>query len=177
MKLTYQLQEGDYHTFLLFTASKSKTTQSKKRSGWILIVAFSFIMGTYFATEKEWMMAGYMGAMVLIAGIFYPNYFRWRTERYYKRFVKAAYAGAIGETEETSFEKTALRIKNKTGEGKVKHSEVIEVIEIGTHFFVKLQMGTSLIIPKREIQDEKRLKAELKRIGCKQIAELDWKWK
>jgi len=65
-------------------------------------------------------------------------------------------------------------------ESKISTSEIAQVNEIGSHYFIKIGSGASVILPKKTI-DEQLFLLELNEIVKKNNIsvnrELNWKWK
>lgn len=58
-----------------------------------------------------------------------------------------------------------------------KGSELKELIEIKTHYFIKLANGSALIVPKHAITNQEGFKTKIINFGVEHINELDWEWR
>jgi hypothetical protein len=67
--------------------------------------------------------------------------------------------------------------ESKTGEGKIKTSEIEGVNETQEHFFIQLSKGISLIVPKKEVESTTSLRDQFKSVGLPIRDEKDWVWK
>ena len=176
MKFEYQIQEADFLSYQLFTASKSKRITRKKRNGWIGLTVGSFLVGLYcYSGEKDFLVY-YFFAMAILTGFFYPTYFKWRYKKHYSTYIKEHYKNRFDEAVQLEFTSSYIESKDKTGEGKIKISELEEIAETSTHFFIRLSTAMSLIIPKREFSDLNPIKNQLQELGIPIRNELQWKW-
>ncbi len=175
MKCTYKIEKEDLLEFQLYIASKSEVLVKKRRNSRALLVAASTLFAGYFFTSDELIMGIYFSVMVVLFILFYYNYFSWKQKLNYGRFIKANYSSRFGmeETLETFPDK--LFVKDKFGEGDVKESELNNIVEIESHFFINLKSGSSLIVPKTQV-DSKELKKELTRLKTPFVEEFTWLW-
>lgn len=65
--------------------------------------------------------------------------------------------------------------------GNVNYSVLEEINEVETHYFLKMNNGLSLIIPKKAIHNTQEFKEILSKLkeqyNLKENIELNWKWK
>lgn len=176
MKYTYKIEKNDLLEFQLYTSSKSDILSKKRRNNRAVLVAASTLFAGYFFTSNELIMGIYFSVMVLLFLLFYYKYFSWKQRLNYGRFIEANYASRFGmeETLETAPDK--IHVKDSFGEGDVKVSGISGVIEIKSHFFINLMSGSSLIIPKEQINSA-ALKKDMTRLKLPFYEELEWTWK
>jgi len=177
MKIEYKIEENDFLDFQLFAASKSERIMKKKKTGWIFLTAGSLTGSIYFYLQQNIAMTVYFAVITIICGLFYPKYFNWRYKKHYKNYIKDNYQKRFGQIENIEITEEYIYSKDKTGEGKIKLTEIDEVSETQNHFLLKVSTGMSLIIPKREIKNIDLLKIKFNEIGLNVIDELSWKWK
>lgn len=175
MQFRYTLQEDDYLQFQLFTASQSERIKKRKKTGWLILTTFALMGTLYFAREDNMPMTIYLGIVTGVVAIFYPMYFRWKFKKHYIKFIRENYSSRIGTEELVEFQANHLFLKDKSGEGKVKFSEIENITEIPNLFFMKITNGNSLIIPKN-IENKTELIENFDRLGTKRIVLNDWKW-
>ncbi|MCD4792252.1 MAG: YcxB family protein [Bacteroidales bacterium] len=177
MKIEFKIQENDFLEFQLFTSSKSKRIQKKKRNAWLILTIASVIFALYFFCLEILSITIYFVVTSVLIGIFYPKYFNWRYKRHYKNHIKENYKNRFGETEDVEFGSEYIYTKSKIGEGKVFLKEIEKINETSNHFFLKISTGMSLIIPKREINDITELREKFQTLGFTINDELNWNWK
>ncbi len=177
MKLEYVIEENDFLDFQLFTASKSKRINKKKKNGWLLLTISAIVMGIYFYMNQNMLMTIYFGIVSLTCGLFYPKYFKWRYKKHYKAYINENYSKRFGLIEIIEINDNYILSKDKIGEGKIKLSEIETINETGNHFFLKVSTGMSLIIPKDRINNPNKVRSEFEKLGLKINNELNWKWK
>ena len=177
MTLEYKIDEQDFLDFQLFASLKSDRINKKKRNGWILLTAGSIIVAFYFYLNKNNPMTIYFGFIAVATGIFYPKYFKWRYKKHYKTYINENYSKRFGKIETLEINSDSILSKNKTGEGKINLSEIEKIDETENHFFLKISMGISLLIPKRELKSVDELREKFKEIGLAINNETSWTWK
>lgn len=175
MKYTYKIEKEDLLEFQLYIASKSEVLAKKRRNNRAILIAASTLFSGYFFSSDEVIMGIYFAVMVVLFVLFYNKYFSWKQKLNYSRFIQANYANRFGmeETLETFPDK--IHVKDNFGEGDVKASELKSVVEIGSHFFINLESGSSLIIPKAQVNTN-ALKNDLARLKTTFEEDLNWSW-
>lgn len=176
MKYTYKIDKEDLLEFQLYTASKSDILAKKRRNNRAVLVAASLVFSGYFFTSDEMILGIYFAVMVVLFLLFYYKYFTWKQRLNYGRFIQANYSSRFGMEERLEIFPDKIFVKDNFGEGDVKASELTGVVEIGTHFFINLSSGTSLIIPKAQI-DVSTMKKELTNLKTPFEEKLNWSWK
>jgi hypothetical protein len=86
----------------------------------------------------------------------------------------------FGKECKVNFQSDFIETKDITGESKINTSEVAQINEIGTHYFIKLKTGESLIIPKSIINKESFISELMTVFQNPNIIinrELNWRWK
>lgn len=176
MKYTYKIEKEDLLEFQLYVSSKSDILSKKRRNNRAVLVAASLVFCGYFFTSDEMVLGIYFGVMVVLFVLFYYKYFTWKQKLNYGRFIQANYASRFGMEETLEVFPDKIFVKDNFGEGDVKASELKGIVEIGSHFFINLASGTSLIIPKAQIDVAAMIKdlSKLKRPYEKQLS---WSWK
>ncbi|HIP32454.1 MAG TPA: hypothetical protein EYG86_06820 [Crocinitomicaceae bacterium] len=174
-QFNYHLYSEDYLTFQLYTASKSEVVAKKRKSEWMLLWFLPLVFGLYFLTSAEYLLATYFFIVTIVTFFFYSQYFKWRYKKRHLKFILANYQEHFGAEEELVFNADHLFLKNKTGEGKVLLDAVISCVEIPSHLFIKLNTGTSIILPKTEV-DEEAVKTQLTQLKINVEHEVNWAW-
>lgn len=176
MTLEFKLEEADFLEFQLYTASKSDRIRKRKRNGWILFPLVATVLSIRFFWIGNINMGIYFSVIASAAAGFYPLYFKWRYKGLFKKFIRDNYSARIGEKEVLEFRQKTLFIQDKTGEGEIKLKEIERVTETANHFFIGISSGTSLIIPKKELDDVNGLRQKFHVLKLKLHEELDWAW-
>jgi hypothetical protein len=173
------LDENDFITQLLFSASKSKRIKYKRKRGWLILVIGALCFGCLFLSTGNTFGEYYSFAAAIVFLIFYPLYERWYYKRHYTKFVKETYKNRIGIPCEMELDNKLITTSDKTGEAKLNISEIEEIYEIADYIFIKFKINSSLIIPKAKV--EKSFIEKIENIAHLQsipiLKELDWHWK
>ncbi|MCL9806543.1 YcxB family protein [Flavobacterium amniphilum] len=181
MVLEYSLDENDYLTHQLYTASKSKRTKKQRRKSWIIVSSLFFILGLLFLKEENNFLSYYFFGFGIITLIFYPFYLRNHYKKHYQKFITDTYKSRFGEIAKVNFHEEYLQTSDSNSESKINYTALEEINEIGDYIFLKLTSGGSLIIPKAKVDTIEEVKEEIKKIsrkyGLAENIELNWKWK
>jgi hypothetical protein len=177
MKLTFKIIEQDFIDFQLFSASQSDRIKKKLRNGWVLLTVGAVVLSVYFYFNGDLKSTIYFGLIALLCGLFYPKYFVWRYKKHFKNHIKENYSKRFDEVETIEFQSESISYADRIGEGSIKISEVEEVNETDKHLFIKLSIGHSLIIPKRDIDELDKLTDKIKSLGIdiKKVVNNNWK--
>ena len=175
MTYNYTLEAQDFITFQLYTASNSNRINRKKKRSWLfLTVAFAII--TFYNYHYDYKtLSLYFGVITILCVLFYPNYYKWKQNRHYKRFTFEHNKNSFGRLETITFNKKHLLLENTSGTGKINLTEFEGVDEIGSHYFMKMTNGASLIIPKSQINTDSFIN-EIKKLKLLINSNLNWKW-
>ncbi|HYF67437.1 MAG TPA: hypothetical protein VD884_04840 [Ohtaekwangia sp.] len=175
------LDENDYLTYQLYTASKTPRVKKARTRGWVL-TTISFLCLAYLFYDSY---NDLLGFYFLIASglclVFYPLYSRWRYKRHYLKYIQDTYKNRFEQECTLQINEDSVDIKDKTGELRINTAEIEELNEIRDYYFIKTRTGTSVIISKQKADDPETIKKELKLLvtkkGIKHNIELEWKWK
>ncbi len=86
------------------------------------------------------------------------------------------YSKRFGQLEHLEINSDHIFARDKTGEGKINISEIENVSETQSHFFIKITTGVSLIIPKTKIKNSEEIKTQFENLKIPIIDETNWKW-
>lgn len=179
MKITLVLNESDFLTYLLYTASKNKRARNNRRKSWLILSIGFLLLGVCFIDSNKFYSYYFFGVGV-ISLIFYPFYQRYRFKKHYHKHALDTLQYRFGKECQVDFQSKFIETKDITGESKINTSEITQINEIETHYFIKVKTGESLIIPKNIINSETFL-SELMTIfqnpGIIVNKELNWRWK
>jgi len=175
------LDEDDYLTYQLYTASKTPRIKKARIRGWIwTTVTFLLLAYLFFDSDND-----FLGIYFLIAAgislIFYPLFSRWRYKRHYLKYIQETYKNRFGEQCTIEITDDTIATKDKTGEGRINTTEIEEINEIAEFYFVKMTTGQTLIISKVKTDELEKIKNQIKSLVEKKAIryniELNWKWR
>ena len=179
MILKVVLQEDDFLTYLLYSASKNKRSRANRRRSW-LIISGGFFLSAFLFREADGFFTWYFLGAGVISLIFYPFYQRYAYKRHYRKFLLDKLNYRIGKECVIDFQQDIIETKDITGESKINTSELSEINEIGSHYFVRLKTGDALVIPKQQVNNSsfvEDLLAIFQNPEIEVTKELDWRWK
>ena len=177
MKLKYHLEESDFLSFQLYTASKSAVIRKRRQNGRITVIFLIAFLGVLFYIKGDELLAILLGIAAVLSFLFFPGYLNRLYKKHYKTHIKEHYANRIGTIVELEFQENRLLEKSSFGEASINLSAIERIIEAPAHFFVKIVTGESIIIPKRALADIDKLKDSIKALGLTITEDLQWKWK
>jgi len=180
MVIKIALFEDDYLTYQLYTASKTKRAKNNRIKSWLMITGAFFIFALLFKQTNNLFLTYYFVILAVLCLCFYPFYQRYYYKRQYKKYVLDNNANSFGKEIIIELDNDYIQTKVAGSESKMSTSGIVQVNEIGSHYFIKLNNNASLIIPKR-LMDERSFSLELSEIVKKNNIplnqELNWKWK
>ena len=180
MTITIVLTAEDYLTHQLFTASVSKEARKKRLKSWLVIVCLCFLTAFALYFTDDPFLSSYALVFGIICLIFYPAYQRAVYRNVYKKHILKNYSYRFGKEALVNFQHDYVDVKNITYEGKLFTSEIKEINEIGTHYFINFKAGESLIVPKSQVDQTTFLTEILSIFRNPNIVvqkQLDWRWK
>lgn len=175
------LDENDYLTYQLYTASKTPRIKKARIRGWIFTTVTCLCLTFLFFESDNDLLGYYFLIVSVLSLILYPFYSRWRYKKHYLKYIQDTYKNRFGEESTLEITEDIIVTKDKTGEGRINTSEIEEINEIKDFCFVKMTTGVSLIISKVKTEEIDKIKNELKSLaekkGIKYNVEVDWKWR
>jgi hypothetical protein len=175
MKFEYTLLEEDFLAFQLFNVSTVGNLKKRKRRAQILLPVSFLALAVMFYLDANTVMSLYFVGCAVVFALFYGRYMRWRYKQHYIKQVKRYYSGLFGNQIELQLLDDHLFSQDKSGEVKVKLTEITVVNEIETHFFLLVSNANSLIIPKNKV-DVSQLKNRFQELNISINEHLDWAW-
>ncbi len=180
MKIECFLEEEDFLTYQLFTAAKSERIKKKRRNSWIITTSLFLSLSLLFYVTSYEFLPTYFLVAGMVSLFLYPLYSRWRYKNHYQKFIRENRQGVIGKEVEMEFTPNAIIEKSELGESKINTSELGEINEISSHYFLKMTTGNSIIINKERLLQAEEIQTYLEGLSEKLDInfnrELDWKW-
>lgn len=181
MIVGYEINENDFLTFQLFTASKSASIIKKRRRAQIRVPIIYLIFVVLLLLVDAYVLAGAFAVIAVLWFLFYP---RWESRRYlnhYKTFIKEHYKNRSGRNATMEINDDVILTKENGSEGKLLTIELEEIVEIPTVILMRLKGGQAFVLPKDRINNLEELKSRLKELASylkiKYSVENEWEWK
>lgn len=175
------LDQNDYLTFQLYTASKSPQVKRMRLMSWILTPVVFLCTAFLFYSSGNRFLTVYFLVCGCLTAVAYPFYSRWRYKRHYLKHVQNTYKNKFGTECEVYFTDDVIINRDLNGEFKFNISEIATIHEIKEYYFIKSKGGLSLIISKLKSKDIETIKNQIERLikekNIPHQLELDWKWK
>ena len=175
MKAKVQLEFSDYLTQKLYSFSRDRAGQAKKKKQTYLMSLVSLAFGLFFYFTGTKVMLVPMIIIALATFFFFPKYFDHKYKQHFEKFILKSYSNRFGVSTDLEFNKDHIFAKDVSGEGKINNDQITHIAELPQHFLAKLKMGDVLTIPKKDINTEE-LKQKFEELGFVIIDELNWEW-
>jgi hypothetical protein len=180
MKFTFKLDEEDFLTNLLYTASTSSTVKKRRQKLRFIIPVLYILFGII---SFDWIPG--LAIAFIVFGIlwllFYPLREKKRYIRSYRKFIKESYSERIGRLCSFEVENDFLLLQEGGSDSRIPVSDVGSITEISTAIIIKLKTGAALLLPKDKITHTDDLKKILKELAGKLTIPYkeaqDWVWK
>ena len=176
MKLEFILEEKDFVNYHLFSISENKNAKKIESIGKYVLAGFFLCFGLNLYNSNNIEFAIFFGILAIASILFFNKLYKSRMVKLQSKIVKNSYAKRIGEKENMEFTSDYLITEDKTGQSKIKRSEIECVNEVPNNFFIKLSNGSSFIVSKKGLVNIDQFKDECKALNITIIEHLDWKW-
>lgn len=174
------LDKDDFLRYQLYSATKSKRIKNNRIRTWILLTISFLLLGLSLRLSTDRFISYYFIGFSIVTLIFYPIYQRRHYKKHYEKHIKENYQNRIGVESELGFEEGYIVSKSDNQEGKIKITEIREIIEIADNLFIKAKTGESIIIPSR-FEEFSKLKTELtgliSSLNISWNNQRNWRWK
>lgn len=181
MTIEYHIDENDYLTFQLFTASKSAVIIKRRFRTRILFPALYLIIGGVLLTENNIQLSVAFFALALVWFFLYPIRDRRIYKANYQNYIRRNYKDAFGKPATIRFEDKYFIAKDSVSETRFAHTEIEEITEIPVALYVKMKSGQTFILPKDKVKNSETWIVQLQEIASKwnvvYSSMPDWKWK
>lgn len=181
MKIQYQLKEKDYHTQLLYIVSQNNTiTQTRVKVRLLLTISLIIFAIIAYGNEAKGQTI-YFLVLAILVFIFTPLFTRWSYQKSFLKQVKKYYHDRLSMPTQIIFLTNEFEITDNHGEAKISAQEIERFIEINNYIFLLLKVGTSVIIPIYQIENQEEVVFEMRKLSINNDIEwkeeLNWKWK
>jgi hypothetical protein len=179
MTLHYTLEENDFLTHQLFTASKSERIRKKRKKSRLMVPLDYAGIGLFFYFQNRVELT----IIFILVGLLWFLFYRiWETKHYlkhYQCFIKENYQKRIDRKLSLTIGNDFISTKDEGGESKLLVTEIAEILEIPTIILIKLKSGQSFLLPKTKIDALEEVRAYLKILSTALDIkyEMDQNWK
>jgi hypothetical protein len=182
MTYNFSLDESDYLTHQLFNSSTSKLSIKNRRKSWLLVTGAFAILAFVVYNNNDKILGTYFGVFSCITFIFYPFYIRWKYKKHFLNHIRENLANNFGKSASLEFHNDhLLTFDDSESESKISMNLIKSIHELPQHYFLKLDGGQTLILPKRKVNDLQKFESDLKQLA--QSLEINitdntkWEWK
>lgn len=181
-KIIYSLTEEDHLNYQLFTASQSAQVKKTRNRNRLLVSGILLALGLIvFAVFNQIKTALVYAVGAAFTYFVYPVYQRYLYKKNYQKFIRETYQKNIGKSAELTFLDKKLILKNSEVNSEINYSLIEKISEVPETFYLKLNSGQSVIVPKRFVGNIDEFRNFCKELASKlniKFEELpDWKWK
>lgn len=181
MTLKYLLFEKDYLENQLYYASKSPfvINQKKNMMNGIIFTMVMLSICLFVIGSNYWFLLSVIFLIVIFL-IVYPSIVSSRFKKSYQMVIVELFKNRFGQTSIVEFREDSLIDANNMRTIEIFHSSLESVEETGRYFFIWLNYGEQLIIPKSEVDQDavqQYLETLARQLGIPYNSNLNWKWK
>lgn len=179
MNIKYKLNFSDFLEYQLYVSSKSELHKKNRNKSRIVVPIIYMILGILTMYIEKIELAMIFFAFAILWYLFYPLYSKRRYRKHFEKHIKENYKNRIGKEAVLCFDKNTDVIETSDFgvQTKIKDSEFDKLIELKSHYFLRLKSELSLIIPKRAVSDQEQFKKMFSDIDIEYVDELNWEWK
>ncbi len=181
MTIQLALNENDFLTYHLYSASKSDRIKKKRNRNKVMLPLAYLVLAFLLFNLGDITLGVIFLFLGLLWFLFYPMY---ETKRYIKHFqghIKDTFKNRIDASATIQLDDDFLSEKSDVGESKIKTTEIEEINEIDSAVYIKLKTGESIILPKNVINNMEEVIIYLKKLASQLNVnyniETDWIWK
>jgi hypothetical protein len=178
MKLSYQLAFEHYVEHQLFVASQSPAVRKKRQySRFTMAVVYAILGFLMLRFSEDYFLTAVF--FVIAVGWFfaYPYYSRQRYRKHYEKHIRDNYQNRVGVPVDMEIDQNTILAKDKSGESKIRTSEIKALVLLPGIFLIQLKNDTSFIIPKSYVADQEMLKQEFENLGVPFEDASTWEWR
>jgi hypothetical protein len=167
MHYSYTIEENDLVAFNLQIALNSEDTKKKRKISTYILTVLAVCFTLFFIYRHEMAMAVVTLIIGIITLLFYPKYFNQQYKKQFRIQVKKMYPNRIGKDVDLAFGETSVTLKTKNTESTSNYSALLSVEETKDYFFLKMDVGSAIILPKRVVSDIKECRLFLQNKGLR----------
>lgn len=181
MTIEYSIDEHDFLTYQLYTASRSPVVRKRRFKSKVIFAMLYLLTGVLFLLQEKIILGASLTLLAILWFILYPLHDKRVYVRNYQNFIHKNYKDKLGRKAFIQFDNKQITTKDEAGQSKFAIRDVEEVTEIPQAIYVKLKKGQSFILPKNKIADVPALVTKLKEIaetaGFRYNDQPQWVWK
>ena len=138
MTIQFSIDQQDYLTFQLFTASRSVNINRKRFRNKALIPLVYFAFGLWFSLQGQIIPVVVFFLVGVLWYLFYPKWDKGNFERRYNNFIAKNYKDSFNKKAEMIFQSDNFVVNDFVNKLKFNYKEIEEITEIGSMFLIKL---------------------------------------
>lgn len=177
----FTLDENDFLTYQLYTASISGYTNKRRRITWISLTGVTFALGALLYDREDPIIGYYFAVIGVLVFAFYPLYSRRRYRNFFRNHIQRHYSERFGKEVILRLEEDQIYSFDDGSETIVKLTELRAIVELPEHYLLGLEGGNSFILSKNKVENPKALKEEVEALSRKTRISIrrdtDWKWR
>lgn len=181
MTVEYSIDEKDYLTFQLFTASQSELISKRRFRAKTIPPVIYVVLGCVMIVYQRLDFTIIFGLLAVVWYLFYPLREKRLYKDNYEKFIRQNLKDKFGQKATLTIGAQHLVNKDEIGENRIKLTEIAMINEIPELILIKLKQGQTFILPKNKISDADALRIKLKdladELGIVYRNEYEWRWK
>lgn len=165
MTFKYALTRDDYVAHQMHLTAVTPAKRRKQRRGYWLSTGVFVAVAVYglLLDSLDLVVGGVV--LTVITLLLYPKYQRWQYRKHYRQHYDSLSQGQVGPEGTLTIVRDRIHMSDTTGESTLNFTAVTQVDETADYFYVRLQQGSSIILPKSEVAEPAALREYLRAIG------------
>jgi hypothetical protein len=154
MTINYIVKEEDYLQYLLYSASKNKSLQSKVLFRRILLSFTLILCGLLLLNRGNDTTFLFFIIAGILTAIFYSKYASWRYKSYYLKEINKKYSKFIGKPITITLNPDSLYIADEYSNSTLKTNSLDSIIELVDFFILKFHGELGIAINKNHFSSD-----------------------
>lgn len=169
MIIKYTIEEEDFLTYQFFFLHENKKYN-------ILNKSLKYIMGLIFVFQAinsfgagNTTMGGVFIFFATLSFLYLDKFSKRRIKRLLLKTIRQNNANRFGTTEKLEFTPEFLNFNYISGESKIETQSILKIVEIKTHFFIKIAKNQAYVLPKRDLNNVDKIKSNWEQLNIELV--------
>ncbi|MGY6647434.1 YcxB family protein [Wenyingzhuangia sp. IMCC45574] len=165
MTIKYTIEEEDFLSYQFFFLSENKRFNLINKYMKYILSAVFVIQAISTFSRGDATLGGFFIFLATLCFLYLDKFYNKRIKKLLLKSIRQNSANRFGTKEELQFNADFLNFIYADGESKIETSALVEIVEIKTHFFIKIAQNQAYVLPKRELNNIDELKTNWQELG------------
>ena len=125
--------------FLTYSAARSEYQRRVRKRNRIVLALVLGLFAVVWVFMHSAVLGGIYAGLAILWYLFYPRYTRWRSKRYFRKFIAEQYSEKIGKGTTLKLGETGILESNAEMALGAKFTSISELIELEKHYLIHLK--------------------------------------